>query len=149
MTTGIENFYGAISDIAGNGFCRRAAKSALTLLALGILPACSIHPVQSEVTGFRSHQIVDRIRCETRLAIQDKAIRLLLAYRDGQYEPSVKLGNWLATQRGDVWNFDPRLLTTDREREFYYRYIRTGIAYEFSFDIFENTGPAWLLIRCA
>jgi hypothetical protein len=78
------------------------------------------------------------IRCETRLAIQDKAIELLLAFRNGEYQPSIDLANTLKAKRGKAWNFDPRMLTTQDERAFYFRYIQTGIAYDFTLDITEE-----------
>jgi hypothetical protein len=94
--------------------------------------------VQQEVTGVPPVEIIHHIRCETRLAIQDKAVELLFAYRNGQYEPAIILARALQAQRGQVWKFDPRVLTTQEERAFYSRYIQTGIAYDFTLDITEE-----------
>jgi hypothetical protein len=114
-----------------------AARSVVLLFSL-IVAGCSIHPVQQDVTGVPPVEIIHHIRCETRLAIQDKAIELLLNYRDGQHQPSVALANSLKEIRGQAWNFDPRSLTTQEERAFYNRYILTGIAYDFTLDITED-----------
>jgi hypothetical protein len=115
----------------------------LPLLSL-IVSGCSVHPVQQDVTGVPPVEIIHHIRCETRLAIQDKAIGLLFNYKGGQYEPSIKLAESLKAQRGQVWKFDPRILTTREERAFYNRYIQTGIAYDFTLDITEDDKAALL-----
>jgi hypothetical protein len=128
---------------APHAFWAGAASLVLPLLSL-IVSGCSIHPVQQDVTGVPPVDIIHHIRCETRLAIQDKAIELLLAYKDGQHQPSINLAKSLKTQRGQVWNIDPRMLTTQEERAFYNRYIQTGIAYDFTLDITEDNRGALL-----
>ncbi|MEH2562439.1 hypothetical protein [Bradyrhizobium sp. AZCC 2289] len=128
---------------APHAFWAAAARLVLPLLSL-IVSGCSIHPVQQDVTGVPPVDIIHHIRCETRLAIEDKAIELLLAYKGGQHEPSINLAKSLQTQRGQVWKFDPRILTTQEERAFYNRYIRTGIAYDFTLDITEDNKAALL-----
>ncbi len=128
---------------APHAFGARAARSILPLLSV-IFSGCSIHPVQQDVTGVPPVEIIHHIRCETRLAIQDKAIELLFAYKNGQYEPSVNLAKALLAQRGLVWEFDPRVLTTREERAFYDRYIQTGIAYDFTLDITEQNRGTFL-----
>lgn len=45
-----------------------------TLLAGG----CAIHPLPENVTGLNTYQIVNKIRCEARRAIKDRAIQLIL-----------------------------------------------------------------------
>jgi hypothetical protein len=121
----------------------RAEKFVLPLLSF-ILAGCSIHPVQQDVTGVPPVEIIHHIRCETRLAIQDKAVDMLRHYRDGQYQPSIDLANALEADRGNPWNFDPRKLSTQDERDFYIRYIKTGIAYDFTLDITEDNKGALL-----
>jgi hypothetical protein len=134
-------------DAGRNGALRAfgagAARTVLPLLSL-IVAGCSIHPVQQDVTGVPPVEIIHHIRCETRLAIEDKAISLLLNYRGGQHQPSIELAESLKARRGKVWNFDPRILTTQEERAFYNRYIRTGIAYDFTLDITEDDKAALL-----
>jgi hypothetical protein len=112
-----------------------ATKPLLPLLSAVALAGCSIHPVQRDVTGIKTVDIVDRIRCETRVAIQDKAIQLLRGLQD---QASSDLADYLDTNRGVFLTFDPRTLPPGRQREFYYRYIRTGVAYDFTFDITED-----------
>jgi len=128
---------------APHAFWAGAARSVVALLSL-IVSGCSIHPVQQDVTGVPPVEIIHHIRCETRLAIQDKAIELLYAYKGGQHAPSINLAKSLKTQRGQVWKFDPRILTTQEERAFYNRYIQTGIAYDFTLDITEDNKAALL-----
>src|SRR5260370_15577154 len=103
-----------------------------------------MHPVQHDVTGVPPVDIIQYIRCETRFVIQDKAVELRFAYKGGQYEPSINLAKSLKAKRGQVWKFDPRILTTQEERAFYNRYIRTGIAYDFTLDITEDNKAALL-----
>lgn len=113
---------------------RAAATSALLVAAL--CTGCSVHPVQQDVTGLRTTDLVDYIRCETRLAVQDKAIGKL-AEEDGTNPLIGQLG----AIRGKRWGAEVRNLLNARERIFYDRYIETGIAYDFSFDItVDNTG---------
>ncbi len=128
---------------APRAFRAGAARSVALLFSL-IVSGCSIHPVQQEVTGVPPVEIIHHIRCETRLAIQDKAIELLINYRNGQYEPAKVLAKSLLEKRGQKWNFDPRSLTTQEERAFYNRYILTGIAYDFTLDILEDDRGALL-----
>jgi hypothetical protein len=113
------------------------AKSIFPLLSLLALAACAIHPVQKDVTGFRTVDIVDHIRCESRLAIQDKAIAMLRKYGESNNNPKpIAFAADLEKSRGLVWKLDPRTLDRD-ERIFFNKYIETAIAYEFTFDITE------------
>ena len=61
---------------APHAFWAGVARSVLPLLSL-IVSGCSIHPVQQDVTGVKPKDLVNFIRCEARLAIQDKAIEML------------------------------------------------------------------------
>jgi hypothetical protein len=102
---------------------------------LSVVPAgCSIHPVQQDVTGVPPVEIIHHIRCETRLAIQDKAIELL------QNDPAaLLLVQRLKETRGKSCDFVRRAnLPNADERKFYDRYIQTGIAYDFTLDITEE-----------
>jgi hypothetical protein len=121
---------------ARNDFRAPATRSFFPLLSL-VLAGCAIHPVQKDVTGFRTADIVDRIRCESRLAIQDKAIAMLRGYGERTHNPQpIAIAADLEQRRGSVWKFDPRILDRD-ERIFFNKYIETAIAYEFTFDITE------------
>jgi hypothetical protein len=122
------------------------AKSIFPLVSLLALAACAIHPVQKDVTGFRTVDIVDHIRCETRLAIQDKAIAMLRQYGERNNNPKpIAFADDLSRKRGKIWDFvDPRRLDP-RERAFYIRYVRTGIAYDFTFDISEDNKASAVL----
>lgn len=123
---------------APRAFRSGAAISVVLLLSL-IVAGCSIHPVQQEVTGVPPVDIIHHIRCETRLAIQDKAIELLRNYRGGTDPRSRGLAEYLGGMRGKAWHVNRnRDLSDDDQRKFYDRYIQTGIAYDFTLDITED-----------
>ncbi len=113
-------------------------RSSIVIAALGAMlgTGCAIHPVQRDVTGVPTLDIVEHIRCETRLAVQDKAIERLRSY--GREQAS-RLADDLSSIRGQPWDFNPdKNLPDPNERAFYDRYIQTGIAYDFTFDIAED-----------
>lgn len=112
----------------------RALRLLVGLLSISILQGCSMHPVQQNVTGVSTPDLVDYIRCETRQAVQDKAIEEL----KGDSHPSAQqLGVLLEGNRDLFRGFDRRLLAGTLERAFYDRYIQTGVAFDFTFDITE------------
>ena len=113
----------------------RAARCLVPTIAI-VLAGCSIHPLQQEVTGVRTPDLVNFIRCETRLAIQDKAIDLL------EHEPTINppVIATLKELRGQRWRSDVRAGMTPQEARIYDKYIETGIAFDFSFDITEGDG---------
>lgn len=136
----MSTFINGLSVVCARNDFRRRATLSFSVPALFFLAGCSIHPVQRDVTGFRTVDIVDRIRCETRLAIQDKAIDLLINLpeekdRDGRARA---IAQELRRHRGEAWDFDPGLLPTKPQQAFYRRYVGTGIAYDFTFDITEG-----------
>src|SRR6266478_8780577 len=129
---------------APHGFWASAAKSVLPLLSL-LVSGCSIHPVQQDVTGVPPVEIIHHIRCETRLAIQDKAIELLENYHGGNDPGALLLVQRLKETRGRSWGFVTRAnLPNADERKFYDRYIQTGIAYDFTLDITEENKASLL-----
>ncbi|WGD55668.1 hypothetical protein QA641_18370 [Bradyrhizobium sp. CB1650] len=108
-----------------------------------VLAGCSLHPVQQEVTGIRTADLVQYIRCETRLAIQDKAIELLIdEYRQNPSIPQSPLIAELTDRRGKTWDPKIKARMNAHERLIYDRYIQTGIAYDFSFDITEDNSAS-------
>src|SRR3954452_24216191 len=122
-------------DGVPSGRAQRSLKQCATRAVLSLLPAavsaaCAIHPVQQDVTGVPSKAIVDRIRCEARLAVLDKAIDVLRrAAEQSRTAAPILAGKFdvivddLERQRGGAITFDPRRLPTDRARLFYGRYI--------------------------
>src|SRR4051794_5326639 len=72
-----KHFVGLPRGRAQGSLKRRATRVVLSLLPAAALAACAIHPVQENVTGVPTKAIVDRIRCEARLAVLDKAIDVL------------------------------------------------------------------------
>ena len=107
----------------------------LAWLAAVALGGCSIHPLQQEATGLRTTDLVSYIRCETRLAIQEKAINLLLEEKETR---AADLAAKLKTRLGGTWPAAIRATLTPGEQGFYDRYVQTGIAFDFSFDITED-----------
>jgi hypothetical protein len=116
---------------------RASAKAAVPLISVFTLGACALHPHQQDVTGLPTVNIVNHIRCETRVAIQKKAIDLL-RYRHRDTKLAAKLEQIV----GEVWNVNPYTELTPAERVFYFHYIQTGIAFNFTFDITEDNKAA-------
>jgi hypothetical protein len=137
MGTIVKNFASrTLGAFARNDPKACSTKLLLPLLSLA-LAGCAIHPVQRDVTGLHTVQIVDRIRCESRLAIQDKAVAMLRYHGERTNNPrSIRIAEGLAQRRARTWNINTVLLDRD-EKAFYDKYIATGIAYEFTFDISE------------
>src|SRR5260370_40103251 len=111
MGTVIEAKIGDHQGTRARDKCRiRAPKLIFPLLSMA-LAGCAIHPVQKDETGFRTVDIVDRIRCERRLAIQDKAIAMLRDYaeRTPNRQP-IAITADLAQGLGRVGKSDPRML---------------------------------------
>jgi hypothetical protein len=117
---------------------RQVVKACLAAIAVAALSGCAIHPVQQDVTGIPPKLLVDRIRCEARLAVFDKAVNVLhqTAEQLRGSDPAMAekfdaVVRNLQSRRGDVLVFDARELPTARARAFYSRYINTVIAYDF------------------
>lgn len=144
-----------------NGCLRRlsraAAKPLFPLLSAFALAGCSIHPIQKDVTNLQTKQVVDRIRCEARLAIVDKAIDLLRKKADELDQAAAEpknariaaklstgaqtlriIADGLVPQRGGKIIFNPGILPRGEPLDFYNRYINTVIAYDFMFNITED-----------
>jgi hypothetical protein len=139
MGTIIENFPdGASNSCARNNFKVRVAKAALPLLSIVALAGCAIHPVQQDVTNLPTKVIVERIRCEARLAIVDKAIDLLRKETKDPTGRSAAIADRLEKARGGPIVFNPAGLPLETQRIFYNRYINTVIAYDFLFNITED-----------
>jgi hypothetical protein len=172
-TSAIESMMGDIMTMTiGNsakrsqdGFPRnnlkaRAKRAFFPALALA-LGGCSMHPIQQDVTGIPTKQVVDRIRCEAKLAVLDKAINKMRQRADtiisqapadppqAAAQASIIAGKLrafaddLARQgEGDRIDFNPATLPTDAAIRFYNHFINTGIAYDFTFDISEMNNSA-------
>jgi hypothetical protein len=126
---------------AAFGNVGRSVRGALWLMptVAALSSGCSIHPVQQDVTGLKTHELVRFIRCESRLAIQDKAMALL--EHEPEEFPGVDNRALLAAMkdiRGRPWPAGIKAWMNRHERLIYDKYIETGIAYDFSFDITED-----------
>jgi hypothetical protein len=125
----------------------RALRSLLPLLPAAALAACAIHPLQQDVTGLPTKAIVDRIRCEARLAVLDKAIARLSGAADEARTRNPALAARFDAVAAEVEGkrrsgkpvkFDPRRLPTATAKAFYSRYFNTVIAYDFLMQGIEN-----------
>jgi hypothetical protein len=67
-------FSGLSRSKTGSGKLQSGIKGAVPLLCFFALTACAIAPVQQNVTGLPVVRIVNHIHCETRIAIQKKAL---------------------------------------------------------------------------
>ncbi|WP_156944816.1 hypothetical protein [Bradyrhizobium sp. Ec3.3] len=119
------------------GFGKPMGGKLSTISMAAALAGCAIHPVQQDVTGVRTPDLVQYIRCESRLAIQDKATALFR-----KEDPTNPLIDELDAIHGKPWPLTLRARLNGRERAIYDRYIKTGIAYDFSFDITEDNGAS-------
>ena len=120
---------------------RASAKAAVPLISVFALGACALHPLQQDVTGLPTVLIVNHIRCETRVAIQLKAIEELKASRHG---PSV-LSDRMEATLGKVWDgsvVNPARDLSPTEFALFSRYIETAVAFNFTFDVTEENKAA-------
>ena len=121
------------------GRLRASVKAAVPLLSFFTLAACAIHPHQQDVTNLPTVNIVNHIRCETRVAIQKKAIELL-RYKHLDTKLADRLEQVFGL--GNVWHVNPNTELTPAERVFYFHYIQTGVAFNFTLDITEDNKAA-------
>ncbi len=95
---------------------------------------CAIHPLPDDVTGYDTYEIVNKIRCEARDAVQHKAIALLAR------SSSAKTREIAKQLQDNTLSFkDMALSSLDPDTRFFVdKYSKTAIAYEFTFDITED-----------
>lgn len=109
---------------------------AILLCGVALLAAgCAIKPLPRDVSREDTYSIVQKIRCDTRAAIQHELIELLT---DSENPESTRaLGQAIAdgTLRAGDLNFNDLDNTT---RDLVIKYSEAGIAYDFSFDIYED-----------
>lgn len=118
-----------------------ASFHSIRLAPVVLLAGCSIAPLQQTVTGVRTEDLVNYIRCETRFAVQDKALDLMTE----EEAPSAVLAELRELRRhGKPWRSNTRASLNAVERPIYDKYIDTGIALDFSFDITEANGVSGL-----
>ena len=125
---------------------RASAKAVVPLISVFALGACAIAPVQQNVTGLPIVRIVNHIRCESRVAIQKKALDELRKYGWHKYRRYYSaLADQLEPHVGEIWPTNIYLPELDKaEIGFYNRYIGTGIAYTFTFDITEDNKASFV-----
>ena len=96
------------------------------------LTGCAIHPLPEDYARVGTARIVEGIRCEARRSVQDVAIERLR--RRGHEQAA----SFFAADRHQFYRFKPSRLRTEEERRFFFRYIRTAFALDFTFDITED-----------
>lgn len=150
MISSLHGLCDRISIACGDRRRSARAASCLVLTIAALSAGCSIHPIQEQVTGLPTTDLVKYIRCETRLAIQDKAIWLLkqeTARKSGIDDPAAATSSIieeLVSRRGQLWPLGLRTRMNPDELLIFGKYIRTGIAYDFTFDITEDNMGAGL-----
>jgi hypothetical protein len=119
---------------------RASVKAAVPLISVFALAACSIRPTGRDVIGLPIVAIVNHIRCETRVAIQLKAIAKILAIR----KQDTFVTDKLSANLGKPWTniIDPNRDLSPKELEIFKRYIQTGIAFGFTLDSTEENKAA-------
>ena len=91
----------------------------------------TISPKIEPAFHVRTTDIVNRIRCETRLAMQDQAIAEL-SQRNPAQEAAKNLSTALSLRRGSAWIFDGNRLG------FFPRYLRMSVTFDFFLNIPET-----------
>lgn len=112
--------------------CSRVA----VFVALGASAGCSTTPLPEDVTGRATYEIVHKIRCEARSAIQSKAIAFMLGEKSPEFVKSE--GRRLKGNRAAFFHYDYKKLPKDYVALFD-SYADTALAYEFKFDITESS----------
>jgi hypothetical protein len=108
----------------------------LALVALSILPGCSVRPIPDDVVGIPTEDIVRSMRCETKFAVRDRITYELKAIGSGDIESEHVL--------------EPRNLERIRRRDAklaakLLAYGASSIAYRFEFMISENNDASGAL----
>jgi hypothetical protein len=118
---------------------RRLIRRALGLCATaGFLGGCAIHPLSVDVTRFDTNAIVLHIRCEAREALKHATTAFLLDPRTPVPDSTRRSAQALADGTIKYEDFDPGKL--DRTARFYLlKYDNSAIAYDFTFDMAEDT----------
>lgn len=117
---------------------RRFLVPALGALLTPVLAGCAIHPLPDDVTGYDTYEIVAKIRCEAKEAVQNKAIALLTGSTDPRMN---ELAKTLAADRSKFKSFEALPLSS-AVKFFVDKYSKTAIAYEFTFDITEDNAES-------
>jgi hypothetical protein len=100
------------------------------------LSGCAVHPLPEDVQPKNTPEIVQHIRCEAKKAIQDNAIDLLR-------EPRLPESDRVLAQELEDNPLKFRTLKAgdikdEIARNFYLKYINSGIAYSYTFDMAEE-----------
>jgi hypothetical protein len=107
----------------------RAAAVAILLSAAG----CAIHPLPEDVTGLRTHEIVQKIRCEARGAVRDNLVRWLKTLDDPAMQ---RLAADNESGARPVNTLNDRLFRGS-VRDIVRKFENSAIAYNFTFDMTE------------
>jgi hypothetical protein len=97
---------------------------------------CAIHPLPENFAGVPTYTIVRQIRCETRQAIADSAIRWLTTESEDRVDPESRaIGLQFANGR-PIQQFSPKLFK-GRVASIINLFFDTGVAYNFDLEMSE------------
>lgn len=97
-----------------------------------LIASCAIAPLPEDVTGYTSHRIVRKIRCETRQAVAHQLGQYLKGYGELRGDPrATALGDAILADSVNLQKIDLNFL--DRHAKILLTgYIDTAVAYNFS-----------------
>lgn len=104
-----------------------------------LLGACSIHPLPVDVTGVRTFDIVQQIRCETREAVIDSALAYLTKSPDvdaKSKEIGARIAEEYARDPNTIIKLNPKLFK-GQVHDTLNVFWTTGVAYNFNLDMTE------------
>ncbi|AVT80650.1 hypothetical protein [Rhodopseudomonas palustris] len=110
-------------------------------IALLVLTGCAIHPLPEDFSGVDTPDIVKRIRCETRDAVQTVVIAWVDKLAQSGDPIAQQLSATYAQNREATSQFGPELFpgrAYDKVRTLIRTFYRTGVAYNFDLNITED-----------
>jgi hypothetical protein len=102
--------------------------------------ACAIHPLPEDVTRDNTVQIVRKIRCETRFAVQSQLVQLLGESSD--LGLAIRSGDLSVSRVTSMYDADRSIVPDAEARKLIDRYRKTAIAFGFRFNILEQNNES-------
>jgi len=113
---------------------KHVLSSAVFMVTLG---GCAIHPLPEDWSGSDTFQIVQRIRCEARTAVKERAIRLLAESQTASAEDKARWTEFL-DKNAEKWEKIPFARFGERTVALVSKYDGTLIGYDFQFTMSEE-----------
>lgn len=101
-----------------------------------VVAGCAIRPAPEQVTGVTTFEIVNQIRCETRQAVFDTLVDLIISNPEFG-ESAQRIALRFRGNPKEMPNFSPTRFAGDAKEVLSF-YWKTGIAYNFSLDMTET-----------